>query len=88
MQPSGDHYSPVSLQTLISCPHTVSRVAKMPLGVYDRDLVQNIARRYEEETNTTYLIYHNATHPERPERSGLVRCVVRDIAGRREGVND
>jgi hypothetical protein len=49
------------------------RVAKMPIGVYDRDLVQNIARRYEEETKTTYLLYHQTTHPLRPERSGLVR---------------
>ena len=45
----------------------------MPFGVANRDLVQNISHRYDEATNTTYLMYHNATHPSRPEVPGIVR---------------
>ncbi len=54
------------------CPF---RLSKMPIGVADRDLVQNISRRYDEATNTTYLMYHHTTHPSKPEIPGIVRSV-------------
>ena len=47
----------------------------MPPLVADRDIVQYIGRRHDEDTNTTYLLYRNATHSERPERKGIVRSV-------------
>ena len=49
------------------------RVAKMPLTVTDRDLVQFIRRQHDEATNTTYILYRNASHPKAPEKKGLVR---------------
>ena len=54
----------------------IHRLSKMPLGVADRDLVQNISHRYDKDTNTTYLMYHHATHPSKPEVPGVVRSVV------------
>ena len=38
-------------------------------------MVQKVTCYHEEDTNTTYLYYENATHPERPERSGTIRLV-------------
>lgn len=49
-------------------------LVKMPPLVADRDIVQYIGRRHDEDTNTTYLLYRNATHSERPERKGIVRA--------------
>ena len=49
------------------------RRISMPPGVADRDLVQNIGKRYDEATNSTFLLYRNASHPSRPPRSGIVR---------------
>ena len=49
------------------------RRSRMPLAIADRDLVQYIGQRFDEPTNTTYLLYHNATHPKVPEKRGLVR---------------
>ena len=48
----------------------------MPPLVADRDIVQYIGQRHDEATNTTYLLYRNATHPDRPERKGIVRSVL------------
>ena len=45
----------------------------MPIGVSDRDLVQNVSRRYDEATNTTYIMFHGCTHPSKPEMHGIVR---------------
>ena len=45
----------------------------MPSVIADRDLVQYIGHRYDESTNTTYLLYRNAVHPDVPEKRGLVR---------------
>ena len=45
----------------------------MPIGVYDRDLVQTMSCRYEESSNTTYIMYHPTTHPSKPETSNVVR---------------
>ena len=47
----------------------------MPIGVADRDIVQYISQRRDESTNTTYILYRNTTHPDRPERKGIVRSV-------------
>ena len=51
----------------------------MPFGVADRDVVQKISRRDDEATNTVYFMYHNTTHPSKPERSPIVRCTDNDI---------
>ena len=51
----------------------------MPPLVADRDIVQYIGQRHDEGTNTTYLLYRNATHPDRPERKGVVRSVVSGV---------
>lgn len=45
----------------------------MPLGVTDRDAVQNVCRRDDEATSTTYLLYQTTTHPARPEDKKIVR---------------
>ena len=45
----------------------------MPLTVSDRDLVQFVRREHDETTGTIYHLYRKATHPNAPERSGVVR---------------
>ena len=45
----------------------------MPFGVSDRDIVQYITQRKDDSQDMTYLLYKNATHPEKPEQPGLVR---------------
>ena len=47
----------------------------MPPAVADRDLVQYISQRTDEGTDTTTILYRNATHPSRPASRGIVRCV-------------
>ena len=47
----------------------------MPPAVADRDLVQYISQRTDENTDTTTILYRNATHPSRPASRGIVRCV-------------
>ncbi|CAI8029004.1 START domain-containing protein 10 [Geodia barretti] len=49
-------------------------LSKLPLTISDRDVVQFIRREYDESTNTTYFLYRNATHPNYPERRGIVRA--------------
>ena len=45
----------------------------MPLGVNDRDLVQYITHRRDEDKKLDYILYKNATDDRRPEQPGLVR---------------
>jgi len=45
----------------------------MPIGVSDRDLLQYMWVKKDESTNTTFVVYCNATHPKVPERKGFVR---------------
>lgn len=45
----------------------------MPFGVADRDLLQYISHRKDEEKNLYYILYKNATDERRPEVPGLVR---------------
>ena len=45
----------------------------MPIGVYDRDLVQYITHRRDEDKKLDYILYKNATDDRRPEQPGLVR---------------
>ena len=45
----------------------------MPPGISDRDLVQHIGYRKDEDTGTWYIMYKNAEHPSRPVQSGVVR---------------
>ena len=47
---------------------------KMPTGVSDRDLVQYVTHRKDEEKNLSYILYKDATDDRRPEVPGLVRC--------------
>ena len=54
-------------------PPSSLRVFKMPPGVTNRDLVQFISKQHDEATNTTYLLFRNATHPAVPEKKELVR---------------
>ena len=54
-------------------PPSSLRVFKMPPTVTNRDLVQFISKQHDEATNTTYLLFRNATHPAVPERKELVR---------------
>jgi len=49
-------------------------LVKMPPAVADRDIVQYISQRTDESTDTTTILYRNATHPSRPERRGIVRA--------------
>lgn len=48
----------------------------MPVGVADRDIVQNITKRRVESQDLTYMLYKNATHPSKPEVPGVVRYVL------------
>ena len=45
----------------------------MPAEVEDRDLVQKMTYRRDEEKKLIYILHKNATHPSRPEVPGLVR---------------
>ena len=56
-------------------PNALYRLAKMPPAVADRDLVQYISQKTDESTDTTTILYRNATHPSRPESRGIVRWV-------------
>lgn len=47
----------------------------MPIGVADRDIVQNITQRQDESNDLKYILYKNATHPSRPEVPGVVRYI-------------
>ena len=47
----------------------------MPMGVSDRDIVQNVTQRQHESEDMTYLLYKNATHPSKPEQPSVVRYV-------------
>lgn len=50
------------------------RLAKMPVGVTDRDIVQHIGVKRDEDNNTTYLLYKNATHDKYPAgKDGNIR---------------
>lgn len=52
---------------------TDGRHVKMPFGVADRDLLQYISHRKDEEKKLHYVLYKNATDERRPEISGVVR---------------
>ena len=45
----------------------------MPVGVVNRDIVQKMTYRRDEENKLIYILYKNATHPSRPEEPGFVR---------------
>jgi len=55
--------------------YSTHRLVKMPPAVADRDLVQCISQRTDENTGTTIILYRNAKHSSRPKRSGIVRSV-------------
>ena len=50
----------------------------MPVGVSDRDTIQRICTHYDEKTKTTFVKSYHATHPSKPEVSGVVRLVAVD----------
>ena len=54
--------------TILAC-----RRIKMPFGVYDRDLVQYITHRRDEDKKLDYILYKSATDDRCPEQPGLVR---------------
>ncbi|XP_064385643.1 START domain-containing protein 10-like [Halichondria panicea] len=50
-------------------------LAKMPIGVTNRDLVQHIGMRRDEAANMTYFLYKNATHEKYPAGdTGTIRA--------------
>ena len=48
------------------------RLVHMPPGIQNRDLVQYVAEKRDESTNTTYIVYHNAPGKVEP-KNGVVR---------------
>ena len=58
---------------ICNVPNALCRLVKMPPAVADRDLVQYISQKTDESTDTTTILYRNATHPSRPESRGIVR---------------
>ena len=51
----------------------VARQCKMPPGVTDRDLLQYMWVKKDESTNTTFVVFKDATHPKIPERKDFIR---------------
>ena len=48
----------------------------MPIGISDRDLLQYVWKKRDEDTNTTFIVYRDAVHPKVPEKKELIRYVV------------
>ena len=69
-------YSPISLIKSLHTHTHIHRLTKMPPLVTNRDIVQHIGLRKDEATDTSYILYKNATHPDRPETSANVRWVM------------
>lgn len=51
------------------------RLVSMPTPVLNRDIVQYIAEKRDESTNTTYILYSNAPEGIVPHKFGVIRCV-------------
>ena len=51
----------------------------MPLGVYDRDLVQYISHRRDKKLD--YILYKNATDDRCPEQPGLINWLTPWLVG-------
>ena len=55
--------------------HTFYRQCKMPPGVTDRDLLQYMWVKKDESSNTTFVVFKDASHPTKPERKDFIRLV-------------
>ena len=47
----------------------------MPVGVTDRDILQYMWIKKDESSNTTFVAFKDATHPNVPERKDFIRYV-------------
>ena len=67
-EPGITYFSQIYNNIIIS-----NRKVSMPIGVSDRDLVQFSTTMADKDKNLTAILYKNATHPNKPEVSGIVR---------------
>ena len=47
----------------------------MPTGFTDRDLLQYMWVKKDDRTNTTFILFKPATHPDFPEKKDFIRYV-------------